>query len=128
MKHIELAKHIKPLFILLSTGFAVELYTKLDTTTLGIMTSEEYVGYYNYATKISSIVVGLAASVSTILLPRFSLYREQNKMEELKKTIENVGVLHKNDTKMLKYRLKIAKMGGNINIKKMVDKIIMTKK
>ena len=36
VKHIELAKHIKPLFILLSTGFAVELYTKLDTTTLGI--------------------------------------------------------------------------------------------
>ena len=96
MKHIELAKHIKPLFILLSTGFAVELYTKLDTTTLGIMTSEEYVGYYNYATKISSIVVGLAASVSTILLPRFSLYREQNKMEELKKTIENAqaGLLY----------------------------------
>lgn len=96
VKHIELAKHIKPLFILLSTGFAVELYTKLDTTTLGIMTSEEYVGYYNYATKISSIVVGLAASVSTILLPRFSLYREQNKMEELKKTIENAqaGLLY----------------------------------
>ena len=86
VKHIELAKHIKPLFILLSTGFAVELYTKL----------EEYVGYYNYATKISSIVVGLAASVSTILLPRFSLYREQNKMEELKKTIENAqaGLLY----------------------------------
>lgn len=37
-------------------------------------------------------------------------------------------MLHKNDTKMLKYRLKIAKMGGNINIKKMVDKINMTKK
>ena len=36
--------------------------------------------------------------------------------------------VHKNDTKMLKYRLKIAKMGGNINIKKMIDKIIMTKK
>lgn len=30
--------------------------------------------------------------------------------------------------KILKYRLKIAKMGGNINIKKMIDKIIMTKK
>ena len=39
-----------------------------------------------------------------------------------------MGVLHKNDTKMLKYRLKIAKMGGNINIKKMIDKIIMTNK
>lgn len=50
------------------------------------------------------------------------------KVNKCKKTIKNVGVLHKNDTKMLKYRLKIAKMGGNINIKKMIDKIIMTKK
>lgn len=39
-----------------------------------------------------------------------------------------MGVLHKNDTKILKYRLKIAKMGGNINIKKMINKIIMAKK
>lgn len=86
---IELKQHIKPLLVLLSTGFAVELYTKLDTTTLGIFTTESCVGYYNYATKITSIVVNLAASVSTILLPRFSLYREQNRLEQLKKTIEN---------------------------------------
>lgn len=86
---IELKQHIKPLLVLLSTGFAIELYTKLDTTTLGIFTSETCVGYYNYATKITSIVVNLAASVSTILLPRFSLYREQNRLDELKKTIES---------------------------------------
>ena len=52
-------------------------------------------------------------------------WKKQNKTAYSRK---NVGVLHKNDTKMLKYRLKIAKMGGNINIKKMIDKIIMTKK
>lgn len=86
---IELKQHIKPLLVLLSTGFAIELYTKLDTTTLGVFTSESCVGYYNYATKITSIVVNLAASVSTILLPRFSLYREQNRFDQLKKTIEN---------------------------------------
>lgn len=86
---IELKQHLKPLLVLLSTGFAVELYTKLDTTTLGLLTSEECVGYYNYATKITSIVVNLAASVSTILLPRFSLYREQNRFVQLRKTIEN---------------------------------------
>lgn len=86
---IELKRHVRPLLVLLSTGFAVELYTKLDTTTLGMLTSEECVGYYNYATKITSIVVNLAASVSTILLPRFSLYREQNRLNQLKKTIEN---------------------------------------
>lgn len=57
-----------------------------------------------------------------------TLFFYSYKVNKCKKTIKNVGVLHKNDTKMLKYRLKIAKMGGNINIKKMIDKIIMTKK
>lgn len=57
-----------------------------------------------------------------------TLFFYSQKVNKCKKTIKNVGVLHKNDTKMLKYRLKIAKMGGNINIKKMIDKIIMTKK
>lgn len=89
IKKIELKKHVRPLLVLLSTGFAVELYTKLDTTTLGLLTSEECVGYYNYATKITSIVVNLAASVSTILLPRFSLFKEQNRLSELKRTIES---------------------------------------
>lgn len=57
-----------------------------------------------------------------------TLFFIHKKVNKCKKTIKNVGALHKNDTKMLKYRLKIAKMGGNINIKKMIDKIIMTKK
>ncbi|MDT2565991.1 flippase [Enterococcus avium] len=69
-----LKKHLKPLFLMLSTSLSIELYTKLDTTMLGIMTPIENVGYYSYATKISNILVTLAASVTVALLPRLSYY------------------------------------------------------
>lgn len=38
-----------------------------------------------------------------------TLFFIHKKVNKCKKTIKNVGMLHKNDTKMLKYRLKIAK-------------------
>ena len=91
-KEISLKYHIKPLLILLSTNLAVELYTKLDTTTLGILAHDENVGYYNYATKISSIVVTLAATFSTVLLPRLSYHFKNGDNEKLK---EIVALIHK---------------------------------
>lgn len=88
IKELEIRRHLKPLLVLLSTNLAIELYTKLDTTTLGILTDAKHVGYYNYATKISSIVVNLAASLSTILLPRLSYYYKQKEWKQLNAVIE----------------------------------------
>ena len=77
--------------------------------------------YINLLKRISAEYRNIIQQNPAYFLSNFTI-------DKCKKTIKNVGVLHKNDTKMLKYRLKIAKMGGNINIKKMIDKIIMTKK
>lgn len=85
--NLHIQQHIKPLFIMLSTNLSVELYTKLDTTLLGIMASAINVGYYSYATRITSMVVSLAASTCTILLPRLSHYYQQGNFIELKRTI-----------------------------------------
>ncbi len=85
-QNMKFIKHIKPLMILLSTGLAIELYTKLDTTTLGIICGNIAVGYYSYATKISSIVIGIVVSLSVVLLPRLSYLVENNdivKMQEI---------------------------------------------
>jgi O-antigen/teichoic acid export membrane protein len=89
---LKLKRHLKPLLILLSTNLSVELYTKLDTTTLGILANDVNVGYYNYATKISTIVVNLAASLSTILLPRLSYYHKKSDYTKLN---EIVATAHK---------------------------------
>lgn len=86
-RNIEIKRHLKPLIILLATNLTIELYTKLDTTCLGMLAKAENVGYYNYATRISSIVVNLAAALSTILLPRLSYYYKNNRIDELNEIV-----------------------------------------
>ena len=92
---LKFKRHIYPLVVLLSTTLAVELYTKLDVTMLGVLSDDVNVGYYNYATRITTIVVTLATSVSTVLLPRLSYYMENGKIEELNSTVKFVhkGIL-----------------------------------
>lgn len=89
IKKLNIVRHIKPLIILLSTSITVELYTKLDITMLGVMSSEENVGYYAYAVKIISIVVNIAATASVILLPRLSYYYKNNNISQFNKTVNN---------------------------------------
>ena len=81
-ENVNLSKHFKPLLILFATNIAIELYTMLDTTMLGIMCEKSVVGYYSYAMKTSKIIVTVLSAATTVLLPRLShLYNERNKSE-----------------------------------------------
>lgn len=87
IRRVKISKHWLPLVILLSATLTVELYTKLDTTMLGIMTNDVNVAYYNYATKITIIVVTLASTISAALLPRLSYYKENQDFDKLNNMI-----------------------------------------
>ena len=83
--HLNLKKHMKPIIILFATTIAIELYTMLDTTMLGVLSTNEIVGYYSYAMKTSKIIITVLAAATTVLLPRLSNYYKtsKNKYEEL---------------------------------------------
>lgn len=70
--NLKILRHIKPIFVLLSTNVAIELYTMLDTTMLGIICSEEEVGYYTNAIKLVRILIIIVTAMSGVLLPRLS--------------------------------------------------------
>lgn len=78
IKHsaINWRRHIKSIVILLAMNLAVELYVQLDTTMLGFLCGNRYVGYYTNPMKLVKLIVNLTTSVSVILLPRLSLYFE----------------------------------------------------
>ena len=87
-----LKKHVKPLLILFATTVAIELYTMLDTTMLGILCKKSVVGYYSYAMKTSKIVITVLSAATTVLLPRLShLYSEGEKSQF--NTLGNKGIL-----------------------------------
>ena len=71
---LNLKKHIKPIFIFFGMTVATSIYTMLDTSMLGFLSSDIEVGYYSAATKINHMVLSLIVAITGVLLPRFSIY------------------------------------------------------
>ena len=69
---LNLKRHLKPITILFITTIAIELYTMLDTTMLGMMCPDQVVGYYSYAMKTTKIIITVLTAATTVLLPRLS--------------------------------------------------------
>lgn len=82
--------HLPPVFILLCSNIAVELYTLLDTTMLSIMCSDEVVGYYTNSIKLVKMVVSIIAAIGGVLLPRLSFYRSRGMQLECDQLISTV--------------------------------------
>lgn len=87
---LNLKKHLKFIIILFTTTIAIELYTMLDTTMLGIMCSDRVVGYYSYAMKTTKIIITVLTAATTVLLPRLSSTYHISK--ERYKSLANKGI------------------------------------
>lgn len=82
IKDIDLRKHFKPVFVLLCTTVAVELYTMVDTTMITFLCTSENVAYYVNSIKIVRLVITLVTAIGGVLLPRLSYYRGQGLINE----------------------------------------------
>lgn len=90
LKNINIRQRIRPIVILLSIQLAINIYANLDTTMCGILSTQESVGFYSNAVKINRIIVTLVISISTILLPRLSLYVENNNFNKFNELVIQV--------------------------------------
>lgn len=80
--NLSISRHFKPIFILLCSNIAIELYTLLDTTMLGVMCTDETVGYYTNSIKLVKIIVSLITAIGGVILPRLSYYKKQGMIQE----------------------------------------------
>ena len=90
---IDYKKHLRPIFIIFSTSIAVVIYVSSDTTMLGFITSDYYVGLYGTAVKIYNILKNVLVAILVVLIPRFSLYfarGEKEKSQEMFSQIFNL--------------------------------------
>lgn len=78
-------KHMKPITIFFAMSIATTVYTNLDTVMLGVMKTDEDVGYYNAAVKVKTVLVNFVASLGTVLLPRVSYYIEYGMRDEFER-------------------------------------------
>lgn len=81
LNNLELKRHIGHLFLLFSTGIAIEIYTLSDITMLTVMTNNDCVGYYSNAINGVKTIKEMIVAVCAVFLPRLSYYYAQGKNE-----------------------------------------------
>lgn len=89
IRKLEIKKHIRPTIVLFLPQIATSVYTVLDKTMIGLLTSvEEEVAYYEQGQKIVKMIMTLITSLGTVMMPRVANLFKQNKMDKVKNYLE----------------------------------------
>lgn len=85
MKELEVAKHIKSTIVLFIPQIAIQIYTVLDKTMIGVIISDKTeVGYYEQAQKVIKLLLTLATSLGTVMIPRISATYSNGNINKVK--------------------------------------------
>lgn len=90
LRGISIRRHLKPIFLLLSTTVAIELYTMVDTTMLTFLCDSDQVAYYTNSVKIVRLIVIFVTSIGGVLLPRLSYYKSKGQIEDCCRVVNRV--------------------------------------
>lgn len=81
---------IIPLLTLFIPQAATEVYTVLDKTMIGLLsTGYAEVGYYEQSQKIIKVIVKIITALGLVMLPKMSELFAQKKMNQIKEDLEN---------------------------------------
>ena len=73
IKELKIFRHLKPTLLLFIPQIAVQLYTVLDKTMIGsLVVDKSEVGYYEQAQKIIKLLLTIATSLGTVMMPRIA--------------------------------------------------------
>ena len=85
---LNIRHHLKPVFILLASSIATELYMALDTVMLEYFHGSANVAYYSNATKIVRMIYTMVIAFVATFYPRISYYIQNNKINESNRLVE----------------------------------------
>lgn len=73
LKEINLVKHIKPTIALFIPQIAIQLYTVVDRTMIGLMMpNKAEVGFYDQSQKLIAVLLTIVTALGSVMLPRVS--------------------------------------------------------
>ena len=97
IKELNLRQHLKPILYLSMVNLAIEIYSLVDVTMLGLMTKETNVAIYSYGMKIHKIFLTVINSFTMVIVPRITMYYKENRFDEfnhlITKTIKIIILL-----------------------------------
>lgn len=73
-KKYDLKRHLKPIMVFFFSTIVISIYGQFDSLMLGFVKGDDSVGIYNAALKIKSVVLSLSTAITSVLIPRMSLY------------------------------------------------------
>lgn len=85
---LNIRHHLKPVFILLASSIATELYMALDTVMLEYFHGSANVAYYSNATKIVRMIYTVVIAFVATFYPRISYYIQNNEINKSNRLIE----------------------------------------
>ncbi len=91
VKPIPLAKlrpfrDIKVVWSLFIPTIAIQIYTVLDKTMIGLITDSSFEnGYYEQAIKISKMLLAVVTALGTVMVPRIGYHYGRNETEDIKR-------------------------------------------
>ena len=96
-KGLRLGRHMKPILYLVAVNLAIEIYTMVDTTMLGIFSSNENVAFYTYGSKMYKILLQIVNTFTVVVVPRLSALYKEGRLDEynaiLTKTLKVILLL-----------------------------------
>lgn len=85
LKELHPSKHIKTVIALFVPTIAMQVYTVLDKTMIGVITNNSFEnGYYEQALKIARLVLTIVTSLGTVMIPRIGYHYSKGDMEIVK--------------------------------------------
>ena len=80
-------RHFKQLLVFFLIVASISVYTVLDTTMLGFLSTDAQVGYYAAAINVKTALQGIVAALSGVLLPRASNMLAKGEDEQFRAVI-----------------------------------------
>lgn len=83
-KNVDLKKHLPPILTLFVNSVAINIYVNIGVTMIGWMSGTYFVGIYEVASKMYTVIKRILAAVYTVAVPRASFYLGQGNKEKVK--------------------------------------------
>ncbi len=86
-KNLCFKKHLKPIFYLVLVNLAIEIYSLVDTTMIGIFCADENVAFYTYGNRIYKVFLQLLNTFTIVVVPRLSSHYQKAEMDSFNSLI-----------------------------------------
>jgi O-antigen/teichoic acid export membrane protein len=89
-KELNIVQHIVPALRIFALNMVISLYINLDTIMIGFLKDNYSVGYYEGATRLTKLLLGVVQALQTTMIPRFSYLAKEDTMKEFDELCQKV--------------------------------------